>query len=84
MTERELAVRIEGFLRLPYHKVVSGNSDDGFRGEVVELPGCCTIAETAALAIAQLDEAMAGWIEFTLQDGGTVPLPAARVVALSA
>lgn len=84
MTDSEVADRVAASLRLPYHKVISGNSVDGFRGEVAELRGCCTIAETAVLALVQLEEAMAGWIEFTLRDGGTVPLPAAGVVALSA
>jgi predicted RNase H-like HicB family nuclease len=83
MTDSEIESRIAECLRLPYHKVISGNSADGFRGEVAELPGCCTIAETASLALNQLEEAMAGWLEFTLRDGGTVPLPAARVTALS-
>ena len=59
----------------PYHKVISGDSDDGFLVQVVELPGCMTAAETEAEALAQLPEAMSLWLETMLLDGNPIPEP---------
>ncbi len=61
---------------MPYHRVISGDETGGFLGEVPELPGCLTAGITAAEALANLDEAIAGWIETALKNGIAVPDPA--------
>ncbi|MAG35800.1 MAG: toxin-antitoxin system HicB family antitoxin [Dehalococcoidia bacterium] len=69
----EIAAQVEAYLRKPYHKVISGDADEGFLVQVVELPGCMTAAETEAEAIAQLPEAMTLWLEVMLLDGNPIP-----------
>ena len=49
----EIAAKVEEYLQQPYHKVVSGNTAEGFLVEVMELPGCMTDGLTEAEALAQ-------------------------------
>ncbi|MEX0781909.1 MAG: type II toxin-antitoxin system HicB family antitoxin [Dehalococcoidia bacterium] len=72
--QREEEVRRR--LRLPYHRVIHGDPDEGYLGEVPELPGCMTAGDTPAEALANLDEAMAAWIESCLLSGDPIPGPA--------
>ena len=76
MTEAEREAEIQRRLRLPYHRVIFGDPVDGYKGEVPELPGCYTSGDTPAEALANLDEAMAGWIESCLVSGDPIPEPA--------
>lgn len=70
-----IAAQVEAYMHKPYHKVISGDSNDGFLVQVVELPGCMTAAETEAEALAQLPEAMSLWLETMLLDGSPIPEP---------
>ena len=70
-----IAARVEAYMDRPYHKVISGDSDDGFLVQVAELPGCMTAAETEAEALAQLPEAMSLWLETMLLDSNPIPEP---------
>ena len=76
MTDAEREAEIQRLLRLPYHRVVYGDPDDGYMGEVAELPGCLTSGDTPLEALANLDEAMAAWIESRLKSGDAIPSPA--------
>lgn len=80
MTDEEREQEIQRRLRLGYHRVVSGDPDDGYVGEVVELPGCYTAGETPEQAFAYLEEAMAAWLESSLRSGDRIPEPARAVV----
>ncbi len=71
----EIAAQVEAYMHKPYHKVISGDRDEGFLVQVVELPGCMTAAETEAEALAQLPEAMSLWLETMLLDGNPIPEP---------
>ena len=73
-----IAAQVEAYMHKPYHKVLSGDRDDGFLVQVVELPGCMTAAETEAEAFAQLPEAMSLWLETMLLDGNPIPEPGPR------
>lgn len=42
MTTDERESEVQRRLRLPYHRVIHGDPDDGYLGEVPELPGCFT------------------------------------------
>ncbi len=84
MTQAEIEREIQRRIRLPYHRVISGDDAEGYLGEVVELPGCITAGESAAEALANLDEAMAGWIEAALKNEIPVPEPARGTVSISA
>ena len=45
MTAAEIEHEIERRVRLPYHRVISGDEVEGYLGEIVELPGCLTAGE---------------------------------------
>lgn len=75
---------IQRLLKLPYHRVISGEPIEGYLGEVPELPGCLTAGESPAEALANLDEAMAAWFEAALITGLSIPEPAVGEVRISA
>ena len=76
MTDREREAEVQRRLRLPYHRVIFGDPDDGYMGQVAELPGCFTSGDTPEEALNNLTEAMAGWIESCLLAGDPIPEPA--------
>ena len=80
MTHDEQEDEIERRLRMPYNRIVRGSPAEGYVGLVAELPGCLTDGDTPAETLANLEEAMAGWIESHLVHGDPIPEPAARVV----
>lgn len=84
MTPAEIELEVQRRTRLPYHRVISGDSEEGYLGEVVELPGCLTAGETAAEALANLDEAIAAWVEAALKNAMEVPEPVRGTVSISA
>jgi antitoxin HicB len=79
MTTDEREAEIQRRLRMPYHRVISGEPVEGYLAEVPELPGCLTAGETPEEALHNLDEAMAAWIEAALLTGMSIPGPAERL-----
>jgi predicted RNase H-like HicB family nuclease len=73
--DRDLEARIEELLKLLHHKVIRGDSVQGFLGEVPELPGCLTSDETEAEALGNLREAMTAWFEDALANDAPIPMP---------
>jgi len=84
MTPEEIEDEVQRRLRMPYHRVIAGEPVEGYLGEVPELPGCYTAGETAAEALANLDEALAAWLEAALKNGVPIPEPAQGPVRLTA
>ena len=84
MTPAQIQLEVQRRVRMPYHRLISGDEAEGFLGEVAELPGCLTAGETAAEALSNLDEAIAAWIEAALKNGIAVPEPARGTVSVSA
>lgn len=84
MTEADIEREIQRRIRMPYHRVISGDDSEGYLGEVAELPGCFTAGESAAEALANLDEAIAAWVESALKNAIPVPEPARGTVSISA
>ncbi|MBK6318803.1 MAG: type II toxin-antitoxin system HicB family antitoxin [Dehalococcoidia bacterium] len=84
MTPSEMEREVQRRVRLPYHRVISGDEAEGYLGEVPELPGCLTAGESAAEALANLDEAIAAWVEAALKAGISIPEPARGPVSISA
>lgn len=76
MTLQERETEVQRRLRMPYHRVIHGDPVDGYMGEVPELPGCYTSGDTPLETLANLDEAMAAWIESCLISGDPIPGPA--------
>lgn len=84
MSPAEVEREIQRRVRLPYHRVISGDDVEGYLGEVIELPGCLTAGATPAEALANLDDAMAAWFESALKNDLTIPEPAQGTVSISA
>jgi antitoxin HicB len=51
------------------------DEDDGFIAVATDLPGCSAFGETQPEAIAELQDAIAAWIEAARAAGNTVPAP---------
>jgi predicted RNase H-like HicB family nuclease len=83
MTDTDREAEVQRRLLLPYHRVISGDHADGYVGSVAELPGCMTGGDTPAEALANLDEAMAAWIESCLISGDPIPEPARAVTPVA-
>ena len=80
VTNDERESEVQRRLRLPYHRVICGEPQDGYMGEVPELLGCYTSGDTPEEALANLAEAMAAWIESSLKSGDPIPDPARPIL----
>jgi predicted RNase H-like HicB family nuclease len=59
-----------------YPIVIEPGTETTAYGVIVpDLPGCFSAGDTLDEAIANAEEAAAGWIDATLDDGGTIPEP---------
>ena len=65
----------EDYLTLPYARMVTPDSDGTFFGQILEFPGCISSGDTAAEALANLENAAAGWLEAALASGQNIPKP---------
>jgi predicted RNase H-like HicB family nuclease len=63
------------YLRRPYGRLVVPEADGTFRGEIIEFPGCIAVGDTAAEALANLEDVAANWLEATIAKGQRVPDP---------
>ncbi len=59
----------------PYAHVLTPAEEGGYTATVLEFPGCISEGDTAEAAIANVDEAMAGFIEDMLAAGEKIPEP---------
>jgi predicted RNase H-like HicB family nuclease len=75
MTEAEIEERVQELLALPYHKVIVSDPENGYVGQVPELPNCISAGDTSAEALALLEEAMAGWLASAVAHGDPIPEP---------
>ena len=55
--------------------VESGDEQTAFGVVVPDLPGCFSAGDTMEEAIENSKEAIAAWIEITLDTGGIIPVP---------
>jgi antitoxin HicB len=64
------------YLSAPYVRMIIPNTEEGgYLAEVLELPGCITEGDTLEEAYQNLEDAMAGWIETSLEDNRPIPEP---------
>lgn len=63
------------YLKKPYGRLVVPDSDGTYSAEIIEFPGCIAVGDTAAEALANLEEVAASWLEATLARGQRVPQP---------
>ena len=66
---------VEYYMSLPYTVEVGGDDEAGYFGEVLELPGCTTEAETLEELKPKIKGAQLAWIEAALEAGEPVPEP---------
>lgn len=74
MSPAEVELEVQRLVRLPYHRLISGDEVEGYLGEIVELPGCLTAGDVIR-GLANLNEAMAAWFEAAVKNGMAVPHP---------
>ena len=70
-----MARGVDQLMKQPYARVLTPDEAGGYVAEVLELPGCISEGETADEAMENLEDAMRGWLEVTLEDGRHVPEP---------
>jgi len=72
----------EDYLTLPYAIELVQDTDDagrqGWVAEIEELPGCISQGATPEEAIANVRDAMLGWISVALENGRDFPQPRAQ------
>jgi antitoxin HicB len=66
---------VSDYLKRPYSRLVVPETDQTFRGEILEFPGCIATGDTPAEALAALEEAAASWLEAALDRGQSIPDP---------
>ena len=75
MSDDELRRRAREIMKRPYRKVIHGDEEEGYLGEVPELPGCLTAGATEVEALENLNDAMLAWMMTALEDGLPIPKP---------
>ena len=65
------------YLKLPYARVITPESDGSFRAEVLEFSGCVTAASEPTEALKKLEVIAADWIEAAEARGQLIPGPLA-------
>jgi len=71
----EKTMALAEYLKKPYGRFVVPESDGTFRAEIIEFPGCIAVGETAAEALANLENVAASWLEATLARHQRIPEP---------
>jgi len=72
---RERKMRPTEYLKRPYSRVVIPESDGTYRSEILEFPGCIASGDTAAQALANLENVAESWLEAVLARAQFVPEP---------
>jgi antitoxin HicB len=73
--ETKMTARVSDYLKLPYGRCVVPDSDGSFRSEIVEFPGCFAVGDTAAEALANLENVAASWLAAAIAKGQRIPEP---------
>jgi predicted RNase H-like HicB family nuclease len=71
----EAAMTPAEYLKKPYGRYVVPEFDGTFRAEIIEFPGCIAVGDTAAKALANLEDVAASWLEATIARGLRIPEP---------
>lgn len=73
----------DDYIDLPYAITLIRDEDEdgnaGWVAELPELPGCMSQGETPEEAIANVRDAMEGWLSVALDDGREIPKPRASL-----
>jgi predicted HicB family RNase H-like nuclease len=71
----EMAMEPAEMLNKPYVRQVAPQPDGLFKAEILEFPGCFAVGDTAAEALASLEEVAVDWIAATIAQGQDIPEP---------
>ncbi len=66
---------LEYYLNLRYPVTIHPDADGGFVGEIEELPGCMTQAETLDEIFQAVEDARRLWIKTAYDEGQDIPVP---------
>lgn len=66
---------VEEYLHAPYQRILTPEEEGGYSAEMLEFPGCFSEGESAQEAVENLEDAAAGWIQATLDQGRSIPEP---------
>jgi len=72
-------IRSSDYMELPYHiTLVRDVADDraGWVASVSELPGCFAQGDSEEEALQSLNDVMESWLDYMLEEGREIPLPA--------
>ena len=75
MKETKKNKTLEDYLNTHYPFIVYPAEEGGYVGEVEELPGCMTQAETLEELSERIENARRAWIQLAYEDGMEIPLP---------
>jgi predicted RNase H-like HicB family nuclease len=73
--ETERKMEPAELLKKPYARVVVPEADGSYTAEILEFPGCVASGDTAADALANVEEVAIDWIAATLEQGQDIPRP---------
>lgn len=71
-------MELKDFLDLSYTAILRRDEDGDFVARIDELPGCSAHGHTQGEALERLEEAKRLWIEDAIENGHSVPVPAAE------
>jgi antitoxin HicB len=75
MKETKKSKTLEDYLNASYPYIVYPAEEGGYVGEVEELPGCMTQAETLEELSERIENARRAWIQLAYENGMEIPLP---------
>jgi antitoxin HicB len=70
--------RIAEIKRRPYTRILIPEADGTWFVKIAELPGCLSAGPTVIEAMANIDDAMNGWLAVMIEDGDAIPAPTAE------
>lgn len=73
----KVAPSVAAYMALPYARQLIRNQDGSWFAQIVEFVGCMTEGATQVEALANLEEAMEGWLEIHIAEGNAIPEPMA-------
>jgi predicted RNase H-like HicB family nuclease len=68
-------MRAAEYLKQPYGRLVTPESDGTFVAEIFEFPGCYAVGATALEAMENLEGVAIDWISAALEQGQSIPEP---------
>jgi antitoxin HicB len=71
----EITPEVEQLANRPYRVIVSVDSEDGFIGQIAELPGLLAVGDTADEMFELIQDAKRAWIATAIAQDRPVPAP---------